>query len=74
MEFGGESAERNEAVSNWSASLGVLAVVMTATLVFVPSSSLLVNRVRQAVKQAELEKPERSAREFDAFFPGLATA
>jgi multidrug efflux pump subunit AcrB len=33
MEFGGESAERNEAVGNLSASLGVLFVVMAATLV-----------------------------------------
>jgi multidrug efflux pump subunit AcrB len=33
MEFGGESAERNEAVGNLSASLGVLMVVMVATLV-----------------------------------------
>jgi multidrug efflux pump subunit AcrB len=33
MEFGGESAERNEAVGNLSASLGVLVVVMAATLV-----------------------------------------
>jgi multidrug efflux pump subunit AcrB len=33
MEFGGESAERNEAVGNLSASIGVLMVVMVATLV-----------------------------------------
>ena len=33
MEFGGEFAERNEAVGNLSASLGVLVVVMAATLV-----------------------------------------
>jgi multidrug efflux pump subunit AcrB len=33
MEFGGEFAERNEAVGRLSASLGVLAVVMAATLV-----------------------------------------
>ena len=33
MEFGGEFAERNEAVGNLSASLGVLVVVMVATLV-----------------------------------------
>lgn len=33
MEFGGESAERNEAVGKLSASLGVLVVVMAATLV-----------------------------------------
>lgn len=33
MELGGEFAERNEAVGNLSASLGVLVVVMVATLV-----------------------------------------
>jgi multidrug efflux pump len=33
MQFGGEFAERNEAVGNLSASLGVLVVVMAATLV-----------------------------------------
>jgi multidrug efflux pump len=33
MEFGGEFAERNEAVGNLSASLGILVVVMAATLV-----------------------------------------
>jgi multidrug efflux pump subunit AcrB len=33
MEFGGEFAERNEAVGKLSASLGVLVVVMAATLV-----------------------------------------
>ncbi len=33
MEFGGEYAERNDAVGNLSASLGVLVVVMAATLV-----------------------------------------
>jgi multidrug efflux pump subunit AcrB len=33
MEFGGEFAERNEAVGQLSASLGVLVVVMAATLV-----------------------------------------
>jgi len=33
MELGGESAERNEAVGNLSGSLGVLMVVMVATLV-----------------------------------------
>jgi len=38
MEFGGEFAERNEAVGKLSASLGVLVVVMAATLVLTFSS------------------------------------
>lgn len=33
MEFGGEFAERNEAVGSLSASLGILVVLMAATLV-----------------------------------------
>lgn len=52
---------------------GVGGATLTA-LVFVPTSYLLVNRVRETVEQTDQSQPVRLPIEVDDFVPELATA